>query len=79
MGPPKSCQEKILSNFAYTGTTKACQGKLVKENLFVVQTRKCTCQETCQGKLARLYGALGDNISRSKTDIKILQKIFRYF
>ena len=37
MRPRKSCQEKILSNFAYTGTNKACQGQPVKENLFVVQ------------------------------------------
>ena len=39
MRPRKSCQQKILSNFAYTGTNKARQGKLVKENLLVVQTR----------------------------------------
>ena len=32
--------KKILSNFAYTGINKAFQGKLVKENLFVVQMRK---------------------------------------
>ena len=38
MRPRKSCQEKILSNFAYTGTKKARQGKLVKEKSFVVQT-----------------------------------------
>ena len=31
----KSFQEKILSNFAYTGTNKACQGKLVTEHLLV--------------------------------------------
>ena len=31
---------KKISNFAYTGTNKSCQGQLVKENLFVVQTRK---------------------------------------
>ena len=33
------------------------QIKLVKENLFVVHTGKGTRQETCQGKLSRLYGA----------------------
>ena len=31
MRPRKSCQEKIFSNFAYTGTTKACEGKLVRK------------------------------------------------
>ena len=31
----KSCQEKILSNYTYTGTNKACQGKLLKGNLLV--------------------------------------------
>ena len=59
MRPRKRCQEIILSNFAFTGANKAHQRKLVKEKLFVVQTREQTRQETCQGKLARLYGALG--------------------
>ena len=31
MRPRKSCQEKILSNFAYTGTYKACQGNLSRQ------------------------------------------------
>ena len=30
MRPLKSRQEKILPNFAYTGTNEACQGKLVR-------------------------------------------------
>ena len=39
-GLVKVVRKKILSNFAYTGTNKSCQEQLVKENLFVVQTRK---------------------------------------
>ena len=39
-GLVKVVKKKVLSSFAYTGTNKACQGKLVKENLLVVQTRK---------------------------------------
>ena len=48
----KSCQEKILSNFAYSRKNKACQGKLVKENLFVIQKVSELVKKLMKGKLA---------------------------
>ena len=46
MRPRKSFQEKILSNFASTGTDEACQGKLVEENLLVCTGLKDRRPET---------------------------------